>query len=80
MVIDLMTTSSYLKRLVQLVGHEFLQCADGPIDLRTVSELIEKLSDDRLRKIPFDDEFIFDLAGQWVLFPIVVGARRIIAI
>ena len=80
MVIDLMTTSSYLKHLVQFVGHEFLQCADGPIDLRTVSELIEKLSDDRLGKIEFDDEFIFDIAGKWVLFPLVVGARRIIAI
>ena len=76
----MMTISAYLKRLVQLVGHVFSQRADGPIDLRTVSELIEKLNDDRLGKIKFDDEFIFDIAGKWVLFPLVVGARRIIAI
>ena len=76
----MMTISAYWKRLAQLVGHVFPQRADGPIDLRTVSELSEKLNDDRLGKIKFDDEFIFDIAGKWVLFPFVVGVRRIISI
>ena len=69
----------YLVR-VDRVRNEFLQCADGPIDLRTVFELIEKLSNDRLGKIQFDDEFIFDIACNWFLFPLVVGSRRIISI
>ena len=68
------------KLLVQFVGQELREFAAGQIDLRIVSEQIEKLSDYLLGEIPFDDEFIFDIAGKWVLFPLVVGARRIIAI
>ena len=68
------------KLLVQFVGQELREFADGQIDLRSVSEQIEKLSDYLLREIPFDDESMFDIGGQLVHFSLVLGARRIIAI
>ena len=63
--------------LVQLVGYELRELADGPIDLRLVTELVEVLGDWRVREIPLDDESFFDIEAQWVLFCNVLGARRI---
>ena len=50
------------KLLVQFVGHELRELADRPIDLRLVFELIEVPGDERLRELPLNDKFLFDIA------------------